>query len=625
MPVLDGQVEVRQVLVTGASGYVGGRLVPELLAAGHRVRCLARSPAKLDGGRPWSDQVEVVKGDVSDPDSVGEAMQGVDAAYYLVHSMGATEEFAARDRAAAATFRDAAEHHGVAQIVYLGGLGADEAGLSEHLSSRHDVGAVLAEGRVPVTELRAAVIIGSGSASFEMLRHLTDVLPLMVTPRWVRTRCQPIAIRDVLAYLVGVLGNAEARGQVLEIGGPDVVTYEEMMQLYADVAGLRPRVVLRVPVLSPRLSSYWVGLVTPLPVGLARPLIDSLVNEVVVHDDAIATIVPRRCLSLRRAIELALARTRDVEVTTSWAEAELVGRSPADPLPSDPHWSGGIVMDDTQTVDTDTAIGDVWAAVCSIGGATGWLAADPLWEVRGVADRLLGGPGMRRGRRHPTELRVGDAVDFFRVEAIVPERLLRLRAEMKVPGEAWLEWTMADLSGDGTRLVQKARFHPRGSGAASTGTRCCRSTTSSSASWRRRSRAGRRSTWSRSDSLRRCSVPKARPCPSSHPSSDRRGPRQHTSDIARDSTHGPHRRHRHRRGVDARSGGHHARAHEPGRAAARRDAERRPRRRGGTRPRVRGRILERGAPAGGRRTARVPLPPARHAAARACDGCRPHR
>jgi uncharacterized protein YbjT (DUF2867 family) len=450
----------RRVLVTGATGYVGGRLVPEMLDAGHEVRCLARSPAKLDG-RAWSDRVEVVRGDVGDREAMLAAMDGIDAAYYLVHSMGATEEFAARDRVAAATFRDAAADRGLSQIVYLGGLGSDDSRLSEHLTSRHDVGEVLADGPVPVTELRAAVVIGSGSASFEMLRHLTDVLPVMVTPRWVRTRCQPIAIRDVLAYLVGVLGNARACGRVFEIGGPDVVTYEEMMQLYADVAGLPSRVVVRVPVLSPRLSSYWVGLVTPLPVGLARPLIDSLVNEVVVRDDAITEVVPRECLPLRRAIELALSRTRDLEVTTSWAEAELVGRSPADPLPSDPQWSGGVVMDDTQTVVTDTPVDEVWEAVCSVGGERGWPAADPLWEVRGVADRVLGGPGMRRGRRHPTELRVGDAVDFFRVEAIVPRRMLRLRAEMKVPGEAWLEWTM-DRNGDGTRLVQRARFHPRG-------------------------------------------------------------------------------------------------------------------------------------------------------------------
>jgi uncharacterized protein YbjT (DUF2867 family) len=452
-------VTTRNVLVTGATGYVGGRLVPELLAAGHRVRCLARSPAKL-AGRSWSDDVEIVRGDVGDRDTLDAAMAGIDAAYYLVHSMGATEEFAERDRLAAASFRTAAEAARITQIIYLGGLGADGSELSEHLTSRHDVGAELADGTVPVTELRAAVIIGSGSASFEMLRHLTDVLPVMVTPRWVHTRCQPIAIRDVVAYLVGVLDEAEALGRVLEIGGPDVVTYEDMMRLYAEVAGLGSRVVLPVPVLSPRLSSYWVGLVTPLPYGLARPLIDSLVNEVVVHDDAIKRIVPHECLPLRRAIELALARTRDLEVTTTWAEAEL-DRGPADPEPSDPHWSGGVVMDDTQTVVTDTPIDEVWASVCSVGGERGWLAADPLWEVRGIADRVLGGPGMRRGRRHPTELRVGDAVDFFRVEELVPERLLRLRAEMKVPGAAWLEWTL-EPDGAGTKLVQRARFHPRG-------------------------------------------------------------------------------------------------------------------------------------------------------------------
>ncbi len=388
-------------------------------------------------------------------------MDGVDAAYYLVHAMGATSEFAERDRTAARVFRDAAADAHLAQIVYLGGLGNDDAGLSEHLSSRHDVGAVLADGPVPVTELRAAVIIGSGSASFEMLRHLTDVLPAMITPRWVRTRCQPIAIRDVLAYLVGVLGEPGALGKVLEIGGPDVVTYEEMMQLYAEVAGLRRRIVVPVPVLTPRLSSYWVGLVTPLPIGLARPLIDSLENEVVVRDPAITALVPRELVPLRDAIELALARTRDVEVTTSWAEAELVGRGAADPLPSDPHWSGGVVFDDTQTVHSRAPVDEVYARVGSIGGSRGWFVAEPLWEVRGLADRLLGGPGMRRGRRHPTQLRVGDTVDFFRVEAIVPERLLRLHAEMKVPGDAWLEWTM-EPEGNGTRLVQKARFHPRG-------------------------------------------------------------------------------------------------------------------------------------------------------------------
>ncbi len=449
-----------RILVTGATGYVGGRLVPELLDAGLDVRCLVRSPAKLDD-RPWTGRVDIVRGDVADAASLAPAMAGVDAAYFLVHGMGTTSDFSTSDDAAAATFRDAAADAGVGQLVYLGGLGRDDADLSEHLRSRHDVGATLADGPVPVTELRAAVVIGSGSASFEMLRHLTEVLPVMVTPRWVRTRCQPIAVRDVLAYLVGVLGRPEALGRVLEIGGPDVVTYAEMMALYADVAGLRRRVVVPVPLLTPRLSSYWVGLVTPLPAGLARPLIDSLENEVVVHDHAIEAIVPRTLLPLRDAIGAALERTRDLEVTTSWADAELAGRRPSDPMPTDPHWSGGVVLDDCREVDTPAPVERVFQAVNGVGGRRGWYVAEPFWDLRGFADRLLGGPGMRRGRRHPDRMRVGDAVDFFRVEAVVPNRLVRLRAEMRVPGAAWLEWTM-EPTATGTHLVQRARFHPRG-------------------------------------------------------------------------------------------------------------------------------------------------------------------
>jgi uncharacterized protein YbjT (DUF2867 family) len=446
--------------VTGATGYVGGRLVPELLAAGHAVRCLVRSPAKLDG-RPWRDDVEVVAGDVTRPETLPAALADVDVAFFLVHAMGATDAFAERDRNAAAAFRDAAAAADVAQIVYLGGLGEDAGALSEHLQSRHDVGAELAAGPVPVTELRAAVVIGSGSASFEMLRHLTDVLPVMVTPSWVRTRCQPVAIRDVLAYLVAVVDRPEALGRVFEVGGPDVVTYAEMMQLYASVAGLKPRLLIPVPVLSPRLSSYWVGLVTPLPAALARPLILSLKNEVVVHDHALEELVPRERLTLRAAIEVALERTRDLAVTTSWAGAELRGRDPAEPMPTDPDWSGGVVLDDVQEVEAEAPVEAVFRTVCGVGGARGWYFGDAMWELRGLADRLLGGPGMRRGRRHPDLLVTGDAVDFFRVEALVPNRLLRLRAEMRVPGAAWLEWTM-EPSGTGTHLVQKARFHPRG-------------------------------------------------------------------------------------------------------------------------------------------------------------------
>jgi uncharacterized protein YbjT (DUF2867 family) len=450
------------VLVTGATGYIGGRLVPELLDAGYRVRCLVRSPQKLTG-EPWLSQVEVVQGSLTDADAVRRALAGATAAYYLVHSMGGSADFAAQDRAVARTFREAADAtDGLEQIVYLGGLGDEhDADLSHHLSSRHEVGRVLAEGRVPVTELRAAVIIGSGSASFEMLRNLTDVLPVMVTPRWVSTRCQPVAIRDILHWLVRALRTPDARGRVLEVGGPDVVTYEEMMRTYADVAGLRRRLVIRVPLLTPRLSSHWVGLVTPLPVGLAKPLIDSLVNEVVVRDDALQAVMPHEPLPFRTAVELAVRHVEDLEVPSRWSDASLPGRTPADPLPTDPDWAGGTLLSDEQSAHSAATPEALYRTVSGIGGDRGWYVADPLWTIRGTIDVLIGGVGMRRGRRHPDDLQVGDALDFWRVEAADPPSLLRLRAEMRLPGDAWLEWRI-EPSGAGSMLHQRALFHPRG-------------------------------------------------------------------------------------------------------------------------------------------------------------------
>ncbi len=449
------------VLVAGATGYIGRRLVAELVASGHRVRCMARTPAKLDG-EPWRDRVEVVAADVLDPASLAAAFGDVGAAYYLVHSIGSEPDWRTRDRVAAENFRDAAAAAGARQIIYLGGLGDDAAGaLSSHLASRHEVGRALAAGAVPLTELRAAVVIGSGSASFEMLRHLVEVLPVMTTPRWVETRVQPIAVRDVLAYLIGVLANPDALGRVLEIGGRDVVTYREMMDLYASVAGLRKRLILTVPVLSPRLSSLWVGLVTPIPADLARPLIDSLVNEVVVHDHAIDAIVPHEPIGCREAIELAMQRVGELDLSTRWTDAELYGRSPADPMPADPDWAGATVLVDRQEVQTAATPVALYAEICSLGGDHGWLVATWLWNVRGWLDLLTGGVGMRRGRRHPTDLRVGDVVDFWRVEALEPARLVRLRAEMRLPGDAWLEWAIAP-SGDGAVLTQRALLRPRG-------------------------------------------------------------------------------------------------------------------------------------------------------------------
>ena len=451
---------VAVILVSGATGYIGGRLVPELLAAGHRVRCLARTPSKL-ADADWRDEVDVVEGDVTDRAALGRAMAGVDVAYYLVHSMGGPAAFDEEDRRAASCFRDAAGDAGTGRIVYLGGLGRDDdPDLSRHLRSRHEVGRVLASGPVPVTELRAALIIGSGSASFEMLRYLVEVLPVMVTPRWVDNRCQPIAIRDVLAWLV----NAASRtgpDEVVEVGGPDVMTYRDMMQTYAELAGLPRRLVLRVPLLTPQLSSLWVGLVTPLPADLARPLVASLINEVVVTEPPTGG-PDRPPLSFREAVATALERSAEMQVATRWSDASLPGRTPADPLPNDPDWSGGSLLADESATTSSASPADLFATVAGIGGDRGWYVTPLLWHARGWVDKVVGGVGMRRGRRHPDRLWVGDALDFWRVEAVEPERLLRLRAEMKLPGEAWLEWRIEPLDDGGSRLTQRAMFYPRG-------------------------------------------------------------------------------------------------------------------------------------------------------------------
>jgi len=452
------------VVVLGASGYIGGRLVEELLDDGYAVRCVVRTPAKLDAAA-WRDRVEVVQGDVDD--DLGDRFAGAAAVFFLVHSIGDSTDWVERERRGARHVREAAERAGVHRIVYLGGLGVDTEGdgaapaLSAHLASRHGVGRELADGPVPVTELRAAAIIGSGSASFEMLRYLVENLPAMVTPKWVETRSQPIAVRDVLGYLVDVLARADTAGRVLDIGGPDVLTYREMMAIYAEEAGLHPRLVIPVPVLSPRLSSWWVGLVTPLPRSLARPLVDSLVNEVTVHDHSMEELCPRPLLSYREAVRLALGRTRAGTVVTRWADADSAGRH-AVPAPTDPGWAGGTELTDRRVRTTSASADDAFDAICRLGGARGWHGGEWLWRVRGFLDKLVGGPGLRRGRRDADVLRVGEPLDFWRVEAIERGRHLRLHAEMVLPGDAWLDWRIEPGEDGGSTVTQLAQYRPRG-------------------------------------------------------------------------------------------------------------------------------------------------------------------
>jgi uncharacterized protein YbjT (DUF2867 family) len=445
-----------RVLVTGATGYIGGRLVPPLLEVGHEVRCLVRDPRKLDQD-PWRDRVEVIEGDILEPSTLDAALDGCDVAYYLVHSMDGVGHFADRDRTGAENFRMAAGRAGVKRIVYLGGMGSGEE-LSEHLSSRHEVGRILAQGPTPVTELRAAVIIGSGSVSFEMLRYLTEVLPVMVTPRWVRTRCQPIAIRDVLGILIDVLDDHSTENHTHEIGGPDVLEYEDMMRIYAEEAALPRRLIVPVPVLSPKLSSHWVGLVTPIPSGIAKPLVDSLRNEVVVRDSSFVDGYSRELLSYREAVRRALEVSQELNVPTRWSDADV---SPAQATTSDPDWSGGTLYQDRREVRAKAARGDLFWAFSRIGGTNGYYGFDWAWQLRGAIDSLVGGVGLRRGRRHPEELRTGEALDFWRVAAVEPGRRILLHAEMRLPGEAWLEF-VAEGASDNIRLHQTAYFKPRG-------------------------------------------------------------------------------------------------------------------------------------------------------------------
>ncbi|MEV4315106.1 SDR family oxidoreductase [Actinocrispum sp. NPDC049592] len=447
-------------VVFGATGYIGGRLIPELIETGHEVRAVARDPRKL-ADVPWHDRAEIVTGDVTDTNSVAAAMHDQEVVFYLVHSLHRSD-FVEVDRAAAHVVAGQAAAAGIARIVYLGGITPDNEKLSPHLASRRDVGDILLRSGVPTLVLRAAIIIGSGSASFEMLRYLTERLPAMVTPRWVHNRVQPIAVRDVLHYLTRaaeLTGDPELNG-AFDIGGPDVLTYQEMMRRYAVVAGLPRRLILPVPVLTPWLSAQWVNLVTPVPRSIAIPLIESLVHEVVCRDHDIARHIPDPDGGLAHyetAVELALTRIRNADVPTRWSDAS----APSDPLPTDPEWSGGSVYIDRRERHTTAVPATLWEVIESIGGEHGWYSFPLAWSVRGWIDRLAGGAGLRRGRRDPRRLHTGEALDWWRVEHLERPHLLRLRAEMRLPGRAWLELSVIPDE-HGATYVQRAIFEPHG-------------------------------------------------------------------------------------------------------------------------------------------------------------------
>jgi uncharacterized protein YbjT (DUF2867 family) len=454
--MIHHEIDRPRVLVTGATGYIGGRLVPHLLAEGYAVRCLVRCARKLEA-RPWftDPSVEVVECSLEKLAALTRAMEDCTAAYYLVHSMMAVgADYRARDRELAEGFARAAAAAGVGRIVYLGGLGEIGDGLSEHLTSRREVEAALRSSGVPVTVLRAAMIIGSGSASFEILRYLVERLPVMVTPRWVNTESQPIAVRDVLHYLVACLITPATIGRTLDIGGPDVMTYRQLMGAMSDALGLRRRLIVPVPVLTPRLSSLWIHLVTPVSHRIARPLAEGLRNRVVCRNNEAETLMPHRSIPVREAISLALGKSTAGAPETTWSDAG--------PIPGDPDWAGGRVFVDQRSVETPASCAAVFATVCRIGGTQGYFGADSLWRLRGALDRLMGGPGLRRGRRDPERLAFGEVVDFWRVTNYEEGRRIELRAEMRLPGEATLSFEVSPSSSNRCTLTQTARFKPRG-------------------------------------------------------------------------------------------------------------------------------------------------------------------
>lgn len=443
------------ILLTGASGYIGGRLLRALEAKGARVRCLARRPEYL--AARVGTATEVVQGDVLDPESLAAALCGVRTAYYLIHSMASGRSYAEDDRHGATVFAAAAREAGVGRIVYLGGLGGGR-GLSPHLESRQEVGRILRESGVPTVEFRASIVIGSGSLSFEIIRALVEKLPVMITPSWVQTRTQPIGIEDLIAYLVEALDHPLVGSRVYEIGGPDQVSYGHLMREYARLRKLK-RAMIPVPVLTPRLSSLWLALVSPVYARVGRELIGGLRNETVVQDPAALTAFQVRPRGVEQALIRALANEDSAFAATRWSDALSAHRA-------GPAWGGlkfGSRLVDSRAAYVAATPDLAFRPIARIGGQVGWYYGNPLWRLRGVLDRLAGGPGMRRGRRDPDGLIPGDTLDFWRVEAVEPGRLLRLAAEMRLPGRAWLQFEVTGHNG-GSLIRQTALFDPVGLG-----------------------------------------------------------------------------------------------------------------------------------------------------------------
>ncbi len=440
------------ILLTGATGYVGGRLLKQLEAHDHRVRCLARRPefARTRVG----GSTEVMQGDVLEPDSLRRALNGVHTAYYLVHSMGASHNYAESDRRGATAFAAAARETGVKRIVYLGGLGDGER-LSPHLHSRQEVGTILRGSGVATVEFRASIVLGSGSLSFEVIRALVEKLPVMLTPRWVHTRTQPIGIEDLIKYLIEVLDHP-LESSMYEIGGPDQVSYGDLMREYARLRGLR-RLMIPVPVLTPRLSSLWLALVSPVYAPVGRELIGGLRNETVVRNDQALTAFTVRPRGVRQALHRALTNEDLAFAATRWSDAMSAHRQA-------PSWGGlkfGSRLVDSRAAWVGISPDRAFRPIARIGGQTGWYYGNRLWKARGILDRIVGGPGIRRGRRHPDALVTGDTLDFWRVEAVEPGRLLRLAAEMRLPGRAWLQFEVTP-EGTGSLIRQTALFDPVG-------------------------------------------------------------------------------------------------------------------------------------------------------------------